>query len=89
VAIDFAANARSLGAHAASVRSHEELAAALEEARRQPRTTVIAVPVDREHRVGSYESWWDVPVAEVSDDPEVRAARERFQEAVRLERLFL
>ena len=32
------------------------------------RTVVIHVEADREARVGSYETWWDVPVAEVSGD---------------------
>jgi len=36
--------------------------------------------VDRRQRVGGYESWWDVPVAEVSVDAEVQAARVRYQE---------
>ena len=38
-------------------------------ARHSDRTTAIVIPVDREQRVGGYESWWDVPVAEVSTDP--------------------
>jgi len=33
------------------------------------------VQVDRYEGVPSYESWWEVPVAEVSMSPEVEAAR--------------
>ena len=40
-------------------------------------TTVIVIPVDREQRVGGYESWWDVPVAEVSTIEAVQKARAR------------
>jgi 3D-(3,5/4)-trihydroxycyclohexane-1,2-dione acylhydrolase (decyclizing) len=29
--------------------------------------------------VSSYESWWDVPVAEVSDMPTVRDARREWE----------
>lgn len=36
---------------------------------------LIVIPVDRERRVGSYESWWDVPIAEVSEQDTVREAR--------------
>jgi 3D-(3,5/4)-trihydroxycyclohexane-1,2-dione acylhydrolase (decyclizing) len=50
---------------------------------------VIVVPVDREARVAGYESWWDVPVAEVSTAPEVQKARAAYDEARRKERDFL
>ncbi|MFN2480594.1 MAG: 3D-(3,5/4)-trihydroxycyclohexane-1,2-dione acylhydrolase (decyclizing), partial [Pyrinomonadaceae bacterium] len=64
--VDFAANAASLGAHVINAATGDDLRRALEEARAQERTTVIVVEVDREARVPGYESWWDVPVAEVS-----------------------
>lgn len=35
---------------------------------------VIVTEVDPAVGVPGYDSWWDVPVAEVSDKPEVRAA---------------
>ncbi len=44
-----------------------ELETALREAREMERTVVIHCEADREARVGGYESWWDVPVAEVSE----------------------
>jgi 3D-(3,5/4)-trihydroxycyclohexane-1,2-dione acylhydrolase (decyclizing) len=86
---DFVANARSLGAHAIEVRDHQSLTAALEEARHQTRTTVIVVETDREARVPGYESWWDVPVAEVSDMSEVRSERARYERAREKERYHL
>jgi 3D-(3,5/4)-trihydroxycyclohexane-1,2-dione acylhydrolase (decyclizing) len=36
---------------------------------------VIVVEVDREHRVDGCGAWWDVPVAEVSEQPAVQQAR--------------
>jgi 3D-(3,5/4)-trihydroxycyclohexane-1,2-dione acylhydrolase (decyclizing) len=39
--------------------------------------------------VPSYESWWDVPVAEVSERASVRAAREQYEHAKLDERRFL
>jgi 3D-(3,5/4)-trihydroxycyclohexane-1,2-dione acylhydrolase (decyclizing) len=35
------------------------------------------------------EGWWDVPVAEGSDRPEVVAARERYERARRAQRSYL
>ena len=65
--VDFAANAASLGARAISATTRDDLQQALEESRRETRTTVIVIEVDREVRVPGYESWWDVPIAEVSE----------------------
>ena len=53
------------------------------------RTSVIVAEVEKEIRVPGYESWWDVPVAEVSEMESVRAARKKYEEAVKAERLFL
>jgi len=87
--VDFAAHAASLGAHALSAVTGDDLQRALEEARRQDRTTVIAVKVDKEARLPAYESWWDVPVAEVSEMETVRRARRLYEKAVQRERYFL
>jgi 3D-(3,5/4)-trihydroxycyclohexane-1,2-dione acylhydrolase (decyclizing) len=51
--------------------------------------TVIVVEVDRYEGVPGYESWWDVPVAEVSELPAVRAVRAEYEQARRSERRFL
>jgi 3D-(3,5/4)-trihydroxycyclohexane-1,2-dione acylhydrolase (decyclizing) len=86
--VDFAANAASLGAHVIRAATRDELQSALEEAAREERTTVIVVEVDKEVRVPGYESWWDVPVAEVSEMDSVKRARENYDEAVKRERNF-
>jgi 3D-(3,5/4)-trihydroxycyclohexane-1,2-dione acylhydrolase (decyclizing) len=77
--VDLAANARSLGAHGVRVESIAELRDALAEARVADRTTVIVVECDPGRGVGSYESWWDVPVAEVSTMPAVTQARADYE----------
>ncbi len=87
--IDFAANAASLGAHAIRAATRGDLGKALEESRRQDRTTVIVVEVDGEERVPGYEAWWDVPVAEVSEVDAVRTARAEYVRARRRERHYL
>jgi 3D-(3,5/4)-trihydroxycyclohexane-1,2-dione acylhydrolase (decyclizing) len=86
VKVDFVANARSLGAHAVKVESIAQLKDALEEAKAAERTSVIVIETDSTIGVPGYESWWDVPVAEVSEVESVRQARARYEEARRRER---
>ena len=87
VDVDLAANAESLGARVLRAATIDELHAALAQARAETRTTVIVVPTEREAEgVPSYESWWDVPVAEVSETESVRVARADYERARMLER---
>lgn len=89
VPIDFAGNAAGLGAVAITARTAGELRAALARAKAEARTTVIHVPVENEAKVPGFESWWDVPIAEVSVDPEVQAARADYVANRERERLML
>jgi 3D-(3,5/4)-trihydroxycyclohexane-1,2-dione acylhydrolase (decyclizing) len=89
LSVDFAANARSLGATALVATDVETLARAIRDARKADGTTVIVVPVDRDARVGGYESWWDVPVAETSTLQPVRDARTEYDRARKKQRLYL
>jgi 3D-(3,5/4)-trihydroxycyclohexane-1,2-dione acylhydrolase (decyclizing) len=87
--VDFAANARSLGAEAICANTIEEFKQALGVARNATKTTVIVVKADREVRVPGYESWWDVAVAETSTMDSVRKARAAYEESLKKERYFL
>jgi len=87
--IDLAANARSLGAHVIEAEGYAQFTAALDAARGIDRTTVIYVRNDRVQGVPDYEAWWDVPVAEVSDMPAVKAARAEWEAMRAKERQFL
>jgi 3D-(3,5/4)-trihydroxycyclohexane-1,2-dione acylhydrolase (decyclizing) len=87
--VDLAANARSLGACVIECQTYADVVVALDSARRTDRTTVIYVKNDRLHAVPGYESWWDVPVAEVSDMPSVEAARAEWEVNRARERYFL
>jgi 3D-(3,5/4)-trihydroxycyclohexane-1,2-dione acylhydrolase (decyclizing) len=84
--VDLTANAASLGAHTIRARSIAELSAALAAAKRVDRTVVITIETDPEIRVGSFESWWDVPVAETSEQAPVRDARARYEKELQRER---
>jgi len=63
--------------------------AALAEAKAADRTSVIYVKNDRMEGVPGYESWWDVPVAEVSESASVREARRAWEAKRAEERTFL
>jgi 3D-(3,5/4)-trihydroxycyclohexane-1,2-dione acylhydrolase (decyclizing) len=73
--VDLGLSAQGLGAHV--IRSHnvEELRDALVASKSIDRTVVVHVYTDRYEGVPDYESWWDVPVAEVSESEDVRKAR--------------
>jgi 3D-(3,5/4)-trihydroxycyclohexane-1,2-dione acylhydrolase (decyclizing) len=88
IPVDFAANAASLGAFAIRARTREEFAQALAEGRKQSRTSVLVVETAIDQRVPGYESWWDVPIAEVSEIESVRAARQNYEENRRKEKFF-
>ncbi|MFZ0200210.1 MAG: 3D-(3,5/4)-trihydroxycyclohexane-1,2-dione acylhydrolase (decyclizing) [Candidatus Sulfotelmatobacter sp.] len=86
--VDFVANAASLGAWTARAATLNDLKLALASGRKQNRTAVIVIETSYDQRVPGYESWWDVPIAEVSERDAVKAARRSYEEARRKERLF-
>lgn len=88
VEVDFAAHARAMGASVWSPRSYAELEKALREARAARGVRVIVVPVSLDDRVPGFESWWDVPVAEVSSQPKVRKAREEYEAHLKKQRRY-
>jgi 3D-(3,5/4)-trihydroxycyclohexane-1,2-dione acylhydrolase (decyclizing) len=79
--VDLAANAESLGAKVIRCRTIDELRSGLEAAKGENATIVLAIEVDRYEGVPGYESWWDVPVAEVSEVEAVKAARAEYERA--------
>jgi 3D-(3,5/4)-trihydroxycyclohexane-1,2-dione acylhydrolase (decyclizing) len=86
--VDFAANAASLGAWTTRARTAEELKGALVAGRKQDRTSVVVIETAYDQRVPGYESWWDVPIAEVSEKHAVKAARKDYEEKRKKERFF-
>lgn len=88
--VDLAQNCASLGARVIEVRDRGDFMAALEAARAHRGGPVcIVTEVDRSQRVGGYESWWDVAVAQVSDNPEVERARAEYEAHKQHEQYFL
>jgi 3D-(3,5/4)-trihydroxycyclohexane-1,2-dione acylhydrolase (decyclizing) len=88
LAVDFAANAASLGAWTMRASTGEELKAALVLCRRQTRTSVVVIETSYDEKVPGYESWWDVAIAEVSERDSVRDARRNYEAARKKERFF-
>jgi 3D-(3,5/4)-trihydroxycyclohexane-1,2-dione acylhydrolase (decyclizing) len=87
--VDFTANAASLGAWTTRANTAAELKEALVCGRKQNRTAVVVIETSYDQRVPGYESWWDVPIAEVSERESVNAARQSYEEARKKERFFL
>ena len=88
IPVDFAANAASLGAWTARATTGAELKAALLAGKKQDRTSVVVIETSYEQRVPGYESWWDVPIAEVSERDAVKEARREYEKARAKERFF-
>jgi len=76
--VDLAANAASYGANAVRAGTLDELRTALTAALAADTTTVVVVETDPLVPAPDSESWWEVPVAEVSERASTRAARERY-----------
>jgi 3D-(3,5/4)-trihydroxycyclohexane-1,2-dione acylhydrolase (decyclizing) len=86
--VDFAATAVSLGAWTVRASTAKELQAALAEGKKQNRTAVVVIETAYDQRVPGYESWWDVPIAEVSERDAVKAAHRNYEQARKRERFF-
>ena len=76
--VDLAANAASLGAVVFQTKDMAEFKKALEEAKKETKTSVIYIETDREKRVEGY-GWWEVPVAQVSRTKSVKESFEKMQ----------
>jgi len=77
--VDLAANAASLGAQVLRADTLGSFRQCLSEALAATRTTVVHVECDPETGSPSSQSWWDVPVAQVSSQPVTRAARAAYE----------
>jgi 3D-(3,5/4)-trihydroxycyclohexane-1,2-dione acylhydrolase (decyclizing) len=80
--VDFAAHAGAMGAISRKVTSLAELETALAKARSHDRTSVIVIDTDPLISTDAGGHWWDVAVPEVSVRDEVKAARQRYEQAL-------
>ena len=72
--IDYAAVAAAYGCKSYRVTTMEELAAALEDSKKQTVSTLIDMKVLPKSMSKEWEAWWRVGVASVSEKPEVQEA---------------
>ena len=86
--VNFAQNAHSLGAHVIEAQDIDSLKAALAEAKMQTETTVIYIETSLTKGVPGY-AWWEVAIAEVSEQPTVQQARAEYVEHKKKQRYFL
>jgi 3D-(3,5/4)-trihydroxycyclohexane-1,2-dione acylhydrolase (decyclizing) len=86
--VDFAQNARSLGAHVIEAHDIKSLKAALAEAKAQTQTTVITIETSLTKGVPGY-AWWEVAIAEVSEMDSVKKARADYVENKKKQKYYL
>ena len=90
--VDLAANARSLGVHVIEVTSRGELEKAIRQAKEAPADggpILIHVQTDPLVHAPDSESWWDVPVSQVSDLDSTQDAYERYLDHQARQQAFL
>lgn len=86
--VDLAANARSLGAHVIECQTIDDVKAALQEAKKADKTTVVYVETDLFQGVDGY-AWWEVPVAEVSTIDSTQKASDEYEANRKKQRYYL
>ncbi len=86
--VNFAQNARSLGAYVIEAKDIDSLKKALAKAKEQTVTTVITIETDLCKGVPGY-AWWEVPVAEVAEIDTVRKAYQDYRESKKRQRYYL
>ena len=77
--LDFVKHAQGLGARSVLAGTLAELRTALDRAEAEGGVQVIVVPVNLRERVPGFESWWDVPIAAVSGQAGITAARQEYE----------
>ncbi len=83
MAIDFAKNAESYGCTTFTVRSEEELAQAIEGAKRSTVSTLIDIKVLPKTMTDGYEAYWRVGNAEVAENAEIVEATKNHQKHIK------
>ncbi|EOW9527281.1 3D-(3,5/4)-trihydroxycyclohexane-1,2-dione acylhydrolase (decyclizing) [Bacillus cytotoxicus] len=74
--IDFAQSAAGYGVKTYRVTTIEELVAALEDSKKQTISTLIDIKVLPKTMTNGYDSWWNVGVAEITENKKIQASYE-------------
>ena len=86
--VNFALNARSLGAGVYESSDIDSLKKALAEAKKQKVTTVITIDTDLYKGIPGY-AWWEVAVSEVAEIETVKEAYKKYKEEKKRQRYYL
>jgi 3D-(3,5/4)-trihydroxycyclohexane-1,2-dione acylhydrolase (decyclizing) len=86
--VDFALNARSLGANVIEASDIKSLKKALSEAKDHQSVTVITIDTDLYKGIPGY-AWWEVAIAEVAEIETVKKAYQSYIENKKKQRYFL
>ena len=86
--VDFAQNARSLGAYVIAAHDISSLKEALAEAKKQTVTTVITIETDLYKGIPG-NAWWEVAISEVSEIGTVKEAYKDYVNSKKKQRYFL
>jgi 3D-(3,5/4)-trihydroxycyclohexane-1,2-dione acylhydrolase (decyclizing) len=86
--VDFAQNARSLGAYVIEAHDISSLKEALAEAKKQTVTTVITIETDLYKGIPG-NAWWEVAISEVSEIGTVKEAYKDYVNSKKKQRYFL
>ncbi len=87
--VDLAANAASLGVEVIKTVTAGEFAEAIKAAKAADHSVVVYVETDPLIGAPDSESWWDVPVSEISTLDSTQQARKTYDEHKATQRLFL
>ena len=87
--VDLAANAASLGVRVFRAETIADLKAALAQAKDEQGPVLVHIETDPMVPAPDSETWWDVPVAEVSALEDTRRAREAYEKAKTAQRPFV
>ena len=85
---DFVLNAQSMGAHVIKTNNISEFNKALVAAKSIDHTTLIYIDVDRKKGVPGF-TWWDVPIAEVSEKENVSESYKKYIENKKSQKYYL
>jgi 3D-(3,5/4)-trihydroxycyclohexane-1,2-dione acylhydrolase (decyclizing) len=86
--VDFAQNAKSLGAHVIEAKDISTLKQALKKAKEQTVITVITIETDLYKGVQGH-AWWEVAISEVAEIDSVKKAYHDYIESKKKQRYFL
>ncbi len=86
--VDFAQNAKSLGANVIEVKDIRSLKKAILSAKTQTKTTVITIETDLYKGIPGY-AWWDVAISEVAEINSVKLAYKNYIKNKKKQKYFL